>query len=102
MRGERITVKDRQSLLDMAVKNGGSVETALAIAEANGISITDELEDGQVLEIPETMASADSRTAGKYNVLGLEPATELSADEMAACPSGGINYMGIEVDFIVS
>lgn len=102
MTGERITIKDRQSLLDMAVKNGGSIETAMAIAEANGINITDVLEDGQELEIPEAMPSADSRTAGKYDVLRLEPATELSGEDMAACPYGGINYMGIEIDFEVS
>ncbi|MCH5215171.1 MAG: LysM peptidoglycan-binding domain-containing protein [Muribaculaceae bacterium] len=98
----RITVKDRQSLLDLAVKNGGSIETAMAIAEANGINITDELTDGQELEIPEPLMNADGRTAGRYATLGLEPATELSAEDMAACPYGGINYMGIEIDFEVS
>lgn len=98
----KTTVKDRQSLLDMAVKNGGSIETAIAIAEANGINITDELADGQELDIPEPLLNAEARTAGRYATLGLEPATELSAEDMAACPYGGINYMGIEIDFEVS
>lgn len=98
----KTTVKDRQSLLDLAIINGGNIETAMAIAEANGISITTELEEGRVLEIPDCLTNIDKRTIEKYNVLGLEPATELSAEDKAACPYGGINYMGIEVDFIIS
>ena len=98
----KTTVKDRQSLLDMAVKQGGSIETAMAIAEANGINITDELADGQELEIPEPLMNAEARTSGRSATLGLEPATELSAEDIAACQYGGINYMGIEIDFEVS
>lgn len=48
----RTTAKERQTLLDIALQTGGHIETVLALAEANGMSITDRLEDGSVLIVP--------------------------------------------------
>lgn len=95
-------VKDRQSLLDLAIIKGGSIETVMAIAEANGLSLSEDLKDGMVIEIPAVIDSGDSKTAGKFSILGLEPATGVSNRDIMMCPTGGINFMGIEVDFIVS
>lgn len=98
----KTTAKERQTLLDVALQSGGHVETALALAEANGLSVTDRLEDGQELTVPEPLEAGDARTVRLYRALGVEPATEASADDMAACPYGGIGFMGIEIDFFVS
>ena len=38
----------------------------------------------------------------RYGVQKIEPATALSAEEMSALAQEGINFMGIEIDFIVS
>lgn len=38
----------------------------------------------------------------RYAVERVAPATEASDEDRAACPYGGIGYMGIEIDFIVS
>ena len=98
----KATVKERQTLLDDALQTGGHNETVLALAEANGMSITDRLEDGRVLTIPEPVESGDTRTVELYKAHKVEPATEVSPDDMSACPYGGIGFMGIEIDFIVS
>lgn len=86
-----VKVKDRQSLLDMAVQTAGSMEAAFGLAAANGVSLTDTLTDGQVLD-----------TVRRYSVQGIQPATALSEEEMAALAQEGINFMGIEIDFVVS
>ena len=42
-----VKVKDRQSLLDMAVQTAGSMEAAFGLSAANGVSLTDTLADGR-------------------------------------------------------
>ena len=71
-----VTVKDRQSLLDVAIQVLGSAEGVFALAERNGLSITDRLTDGQVLEYD--MADiVDTRTAELVAARGISPATEI-------------------------
>lgn len=98
----KTTAKDRQTLLDIALQSGGHVETVLALAEANGLSVTDRLEEGRELRVPEPIAAGDTRTVRLYRAHGIEPATEASAEDMMACPYGGIGFMGVEIDFEVS
>lgn len=94
-----VKVKDRQSLLDMAVQTSGSMEAAFGLAAANGVSLTDTLADGQVLD---TMAAENADTVRRYSVQAIQPASALSEEEMAALAQEGINFMGIEIDFVVS
>ena len=94
--------KERQTMLDMALQSGGHVETVLALAADNGLSVTDRLEDGQELTVPEPVEDGDARTVRLYRAHGVEPATEASVDDMTACPYGGIGFMSIEIDFEVS
>lgn len=94
-----VKVKDRQSLPDMAVQTAGSMEAAFDLAAANGVSLTDTLADGQVLE---TVRAADAAVVRRYSAQGVEPATALSGEEMATLAQEGINFMGIEIDFVVS
>lgn len=89
-------------MLDLAIITGGHIETAMALAEANGISLSERLEDGTVLTIPEPVPCGDGRTVELYTAQGLTPATEASEEDMTACPYGGIGFMGIEIDFEVS
>lgn len=71
-----VTVKDRQSLFDVAIQVLGSAEGVFALAERNGLSITDRLTDGQVLEYD--MADiVDTRTAELVAARGISPATEI-------------------------
>lgn len=94
-----VKVKDRQSLLDMAVQTAGSTEAAFRLSAANDIGITETLADGQVLD---TVPAENAETVRRYSAKKIEPATALSAEEMAALAQEGINFMGIEIDFIVS
>ncbi len=98
----KTTAKERQSMLDMALQCGGHVETALALAVANELSVTDRLEDGQELTVPEPVDVGNARVVRLYRAHGVEPATEVSAEDMQCCPCGGIGYMGVEIDFEVS
>lgn len=98
----KITVKERQTLLDIALMTAGTVAAAIEIAEANGLSLTDELSDGQELEVPEPTSAREAQIVRRYRAQGVEPATEASADDLGLCAYGGINFMGIEIDFEVS
>lgn len=98
----KVTVKAGQTLLDLALQCGGHIETAMALASANSLSLTDTLEDGLVLTVPEPLHDGDPRTVSLYKAYGVEPATEPDDADMAACPYGGIGFMGVEIDFEVS
>lgn len=94
-------------MLDIGLIYGGEAEAAMTIAIMNGLSLTDTLTEGQILKVPDT---PDPETAGhnalviveRYALEQIDPATEISDDERVACPYGGIGFMGIEIDFIVS
>ncbi len=72
----KVTVKDRQSLFDVAIIVLGSAEGVFALAERNGLSITDRLTDGQVLEY-DLGDIVDTRTAELVAARGICPATEI-------------------------
>lgn len=76
----QITVKDRQSLADIAVQYLGGVEGIFALAERNGISITARLTDGQKLDW-ELTDTVDATVQRIYEAHGIEPATDISAAE---------------------
>ena len=79
----QITVKDRQSLADIAVQYLGGVEGIFALAERNGISITAKLEDGQTLDW-ELADTVDAQVQKTYAAQGIEPATDIPQKEMEA------------------
>lgn len=94
-----VQVKDRQSLLDMAVQTSGSMEAAFDLSVANDVSLTEVLAEGHVLN---TVAAVNAATVRRYSVQGIRPATALSDEEMAALGEEGVNFMGIEIDFVVN
>ncbi len=94
-----VTVKERQTLLDIALQTSGSVEAVVDLALANGLSITDELSDGQVLV---TAGATDAAVVERYETNGIYPATEASDDERNAMAWEGIGFMEIGTDFVVS
>lgn len=96
---EKIIPLNRQSLLDIALQTSGSIEAAFDLAEANDISISEPLETGVSLQ---PAAVADQKVIDRYEAADVRPATELSPEDIEMAPYGGIGYMGIEVDFIVS
>jgi hypothetical protein len=95
----KIEVLNRQSLLDIALQTGGGIEIVFPLAVKNGIGITDEIPAGTLLE---TAGVSNALAANHYEASRICPATDITAEDVERCPYGGINYMGIEIDYTVS
>lgn len=94
----KILVRDRQSFLDVCLQYAGGLDYAIQIANENSINPSDDIEAGREIEIPEEYMQ-DKNIAAYFFNKDLAPATALSDSDAVY---GGINYMGIEIDFIVS
>ncbi|MBD2769695.1 hypothetical protein IC235_17535 [Hymenobacter sp. BT664] len=61
MQMTKVTVSAGQSLLDVAIGLLGGADGLFALADANGLAITDDLVPGQVLVVPDgATVSADT------------------------------------------
>ncbi|MEG1842421.1 MAG: hypothetical protein RR221_06875 [Alistipes sp.] len=90
---------DRQSLIDVAIQTSGSVEAAFALATRNGLSITDNLPSCEIF----TVEPVCKIVVERYRSRGIRPATALEDSNTIPMPSaGGVGYMAIEIDFVVS
>lgn len=67
----KITVQYRQNLADIALQACGSLEAIFAIAERNGMSITDTPAVGQVLtyELADVVSRRDVQAYSEENVM---------------------------------
>lgn len=103
----KVIVLEGQSLFDLAVQACGSIEAAFAIAELNGLAITDELEVGSTLIVPGSIAK---QISDYYLVHGIKPATDAptsgsgdggTAGGIDDLLDDGIDFMAVEVDNVV-
>lgn len=92
-----VTVKDGQTLFDIAVQSLGSVDRVFDLAQLNGIGITDDLTSGQILLLPD-VAFEDADTVDYFT----KPWYPASGDGANDAPPGGIGYMQIGTNFKVS
>ncbi|MCT3661038.1 hypothetical protein [Elizabethkingia anophelis] len=92
-----ITVLVNQSLLDIAIKTTGQAENAILIAIANNISITDNLQPGTSLIIPEI--TGDYEVKNYFDSRKLNPATAVKDNDINY--PEGIGYWEIEKNFKV-
>lgn len=90
---------ERQSVLDIAIQTSGGVEAAFELSVKNDIAISAEIARDAELD---TVAVVDKTVLSRYEARQLRPATELSPEDLEAVPYGGIGFMGIEIDFVVS
>lgn len=95
----KITVRNNQSLLDIAIQYKGTVEAAFAIALANNISLTDDLMTGQELIIPHTKFY-NKLILDNYQGKGFLPATAVTDDYVNKIDDPGIGEMIINVNFM--
>lgn len=95
----KIKPLDRQSLIDVAIQTSGGMEAAFDLSVKNDIAVSEELARDAELE---TVAAVDKTVLSRYEARNIRPATEISPEDMEAAPYGGIGFMGIEIDFIVS
>lgn len=89
----KIEVKNRQCLVDIALQECGSVEAVFAIAERNGLAITDDLAVGQILTF-EPSDIEDKRVvaalaAGRVSPVGAADEKMLLALLVAINPEDG-------------
>lgn len=94
------TASSRQSLLDIAIEHCGQFEAAFDIAVKNGLNLTDDLTAGQEIELVEP---TDKSVAAFFAVQENKPATAVTQNEIIDILdiSEGIDFWGIEFDFIV-
>lgn len=95
-----MNIGSRQSLLDMALQHCGSLEAAFDMAELNGLNLTDDLETGIDIAIPNAY---NTKVVQHYTVNSIQPATAITAAEINSvlAVGEGIEFWGIEYDFIV-
>ena len=75
----QVKVRPKQSLLDIAIQERGTIESVLELAVLNDISITDALVPGN--EINTNVEAYDIEIASFYRIKNLKPATALDAIE---------------------
>lgn len=85
-----------QNIFDVAVQHAGSVEAAFDLAITNDISLSDALTVGEEL-LGAGKVRAD--IVDYYARRVFNPATD---ETLIGEIEGGIEFMGIEIDFIVS
>lgn len=91
-----------QSLFDFSVQHTGNAENAHKIARLNNISVVDNIAAGTLLQIPADV-DANVSAVTYFNVQTNKPATALTQEHINNTIGGdGIEFMAIEVDFVVS
>lgn len=93
-------IQQGQSLMDVSIQKCGSVTALFELALLNGISITEDVLVGTVLELPPVV---NIGVAQYFEDKQIVPATaEASAKKFDELQKGGIGHMQIGVDFRVS
>lgn len=85
----------QQSLFDLAIQMGGSVESVFDLALNNELSITGEIMPGYDMNADKT---TNEQIIDYYRIKNITPATSI----IETHKQGGIGYMAIGIDFIVS
>lgn len=93
-----ITVLNRQSLQDIAVRHTGSVFNAFSIAHANNLSVSESVAPGTILILPEVSKNTD--ILNYFNSKKIQPATELH-DLRPTEETRGIGWMKVGSTFKV-
>lgn len=93
-------VLNNQTILDVSLQHTGTVENCLAIAVANGFSVSDPLIPGTELIIPENI-KINTDVLNYYSAKKIQPATG-GIDPLIIPTLKGIGYMSIADNFKVS
>lgn len=96
-----IKVLHNQTLLDISIYLFGTAIGAMSLAIANDISLTDDLEVGQILNVPENSDFGQRLIAEYFQNKGLKPATAINDLDVVIPVDFGIGEMIIEESFII-
>lgn len=97
----KITIIDKQNLLDIALQASGTIESVFEIALQNNISITDEISPGTTLHIPDNLVK-NKDVLNYYTQQSILPATGSNAENLGVEILEGIDYWAIGDTFRVS
>ena len=89
-----------QTIFDVALIYFGDISKFWQIAQANNLNITDELQSGTIIQIPNLTIDSDSKKIANYfqtrnALLPIATNAQLSVSE-------GIENWAIEYDFVIS
>lgn len=89
-----------QTLIDMALQELGDAGRAFELAELNSISLTDDLEPGATILLPDP----DARKLSLVRMFSIKSLAPASADTSNDIPEkdSGIDYDAIEIDLIIT
>jgi hypothetical protein len=93
----QVEIKARQTPLDIAIREGGTLDSVFEVAALNGIGITDNLKPGTTVTVP-TVAVAE--VANYFRKYAIYPGS--ATIELGTLIPEGVNFWGIEYDFIIS
>jgi len=96
----RITVQNNQSVFDLGIQLGGSIEAAVDVAKLLGISLTDDVPVGTIIETS-SIPIYNREVLEHYYSHSIIPATAHKMNEEIEVVTGGIGYMAIGSTFIV-
>lgn len=98
-----ITILYNQTLLDISIYLFGTAVGAYSLAVANDISLTDDLEVGQILNVPKDSDFGYRLVAEYFQTKKINPATGVvTIEKEIVTTHTGIDYWGIEVNFEVN
>jgi hypothetical protein len=87
-----VQVLKNQSLFDLSIQSYGSIEAVIDMALENDLSVTDELETGAEINMPE-LSIARLAIVRYYEKNKIKPATEVTAEKYTdIVPDDGCNY----------
>jgi len=89
-------IHKHQTLLDVAIEHAGSTEALFTLAFINGFSLTDDVTPGKELLLPDIV---DFKSQQYFQNSIYKPTT---TTVLTPALLGGIEFWGIETDFIVS
>ncbi|MBT0550254.1 hypothetical protein [Riemerella anatipestifer] len=94
----KVEVLKRQSLLDICLQHTGTIGGVFELAMANNMAITDDVQAGAVLQLPENIKK-DRDIFNYYASKNIQPATAIT-EVVEKC--SGIGCWAIGIDFKVS
>lgn len=88
--------RDRQTLFDVALTCFGRAEAAVDIAILNNLTLSDTLQAGTTLNLPDSVPRTDQAVVDAYALNNINPATAPDAETEQQLNPEGIGYWFVE------
>jgi hypothetical protein len=98
----KVTVSYGQTWIDIALQELGDVERLVELALVNGRSLTDNLQAGEVLDVPDYDIAKRTLVQLFTNIANKPASGETLITQDTVSLGEGIEFWAIENDFVVS